>query len=249
MGGVSPSIQCAIIADFGKTLDFSAFIIYNFIILFYLKRRYNMKKARFIGVLMAAVMAAVPFTANTVKNFNIGFNSIEAIAFNGNLLEDDAYFPYGFRVDEANKQGIVIPSWFAHIYLTSSGQTIYSDSSYLTFDNGILTIEKHIGQKDLTRTRCYNTFYFNTGGDRLAFQLDGNLVAYDSKTGRPTAQTRTASMYQSTNQGYAYEYVLTPDGRLLIYRFYPGYSYGKNFTLKGKYQIIWDSSKDKMYRI
>ncbi len=210
-----------------------------------------MKKAKFIGVLMAAVMAAVPFTANTAKNFNIGFNSIEANAFNGNLMEDYSdYRPYGFRVDEANKQGIVIPSWSAHTFLSSFGQTWYSDYSFLKFDdNGILTIEKHIEQKDLTRTRYYNTFYFNTGGDRLAFQLDGNLVAYDSKTGRATAQTRTASMYQSTNQGYAYEYVLTPDGRLLIYRFNPGYSYGKNFTLKGKYQIIWDSSKDKMYRI
>ena len=208
-----------------------------------------MKKAKFIGVLMAAVMAAVPFTANTAKNFNIGFNSIEANAFNGNLLEDDSdYFPYGFRVDEANKQGIVIAS-YASFFLSSFGQTWYSDHSYLLFDNGILKIEKHIEQKDLTRTRYYNTFYFNTGGDRLAFQLDGNLVAYDSKTGRATAQTRTASMYKSTNQGYTYQYILTNDGRLLIYRYYPGSHWNNRGAFKGKYEIIWDSSKDKMYRI
>lgn len=200
-----------------------------------------MKKARFIGVLMAVVMAAVPFTG-TAKN--MGFKSVEAKAYNSYLTYDD--YHYGVRIDEPNQQGDVIISDF-RAHFTSFGSDGWSD---LTFNNGILTIKRYnrVLKYGTEAWKSYNTFYLNTGGDRLAFQLDGNLVAYDSKTGRPTAQTRTASMFQSTNQGYAYEYVLTPDGRLLIYRFYPGYStyYG---PIKGKYQIIWDSSKDKMYRI
>ena len=204
-----------------------------------------MKKAKFIGVLMAAVMAAVPFTANTAKNFNIGFNSIEANAWNRYLVYDED--KYGVLVDEANQQGVVHYQGY-YWYLYSWDQSC-DNWSTLKFNDGILTIEKNKWNNKTHSCSSYNTFYFNTGGDKLAFQLDGNLVAYDSKTGRPTAQTRTASMYQSTNQGYAYEYILTPDGRLLIYRFYPGYRYTYGGTIKGKYQIIWDSSKDKMYRI
>ena len=207
-----------------------------------------MKKARFIGALMAAVMAAVPFMG-TAKN--MGINSIEAKACNSYLTFGglDAY-RYGVRIDEPNKQGWVIHS-DVYTCLESYGQSDYCDFSTLRFYNGILTIQRYkkVLKYGPNAWQSYNTFYLNTGGDRLAFQLDGNLVAYDSKTGRPTAHTNTYNQNKATNQGYAYEYVLTDDGRLLIYRFYPGYNTSYYGPIKGKYEIIWDSSKDKMYRI
>lgn len=198
-----------------------------------------MRKARFIGILMAAVMAAVPFTG-TAKN--MGINSIEAKAYNSYLTFGDlGEYRYGVRIDEPNKQGCVIHS-DVYTYLENCGQSDYSDFSTLTFYNGILTIKRYkkVLKYGANAWKYYNTFYLNTGGDRLAFQLDGNLVVYDSKTGRPTAHTNTYNQNKSTNQGYSYDYVLTDDGRLLIYRYNPG---GRS------YRIIWDSSKDKMYRI
>ena len=217
-----------------------------------------MKKARFIGVLMAAVMAAVPFTANTAKNFNIGFNSIETNA-NGTLNEARRDINYGYHINEANNQGIILHdfTYGMDVCCLTNSSTNDSGGYCLHFKNGILSIRRSKkGRQNIknefggcTPGDYYNIFYFNTGGDELAFQLDGNLVAYDSKTGRPTAQTRTASMYKSTNQGYTYQYILTNDGRLLIYRYYPGSHWNNRGAFKGKYEIIWDSSKDKMYRI
>lgn len=208
-----------------------------------------MKKARFIGILMAAVIAAVPFTG-TAKN--MGINSIEAKAYNH--LIDARYEPYtthwtdlsadrflyGVHIDEPNNRGMAFYGEELRWKWISNGDYV------LLFDNGVLTIRKYItknninGRPSWVECPYYNVFYFNTGGDVLNFQLDGNLVVYDSKTGRPTAHTNTYNQNKSTNQGYSYDYVLTDDGRLLIYRYNPG---GRS------YRIIWDSSKDKMYRI
>ncbi|HOA00086.1 hypothetical protein [Ruminococcus sp.] len=210
-----------------------------------------MRKARFIGILMAAVMAAVPFTG-TAKN--IGINSIEANARNS-VLRDEAGFIYTCCVDEPNVRGITINGWNKWGSKYRSGDDLGNGNYHLSLWYGVLTIRKYINGKDANGVpqndyAYYNVFRFDTGGgDMICFQLDGNLVVYSGITGKPTAHTGTCSTYQSTNQGYAYEYALTNDGRLLIYRFYPGYYYDRTGALKGKYQIIWDSSKDKMYRI
>lgn len=211
-----------------------------------------MKKARFIGILMAAVMAAVPFTG-TAKN--MGINSIEAKAYNHVLRRGGMGDSYGFHIDQANNKGITKNSWIKNDSKII-GLCLRNDDYMCQFIDGILIIFKEIHRDSASGIQTYTlnhksqVYRFDTGGaDTLCFQLDGNLVAYDSKTGRPTAHTGTCSTYQSTNQGYAYEYVLTNDGRLLIYRYHPGYCYDWRGALKGKYQIIWDSSKDRMYRI
>ncbi|EWM53076.1 hypothetical protein [Ruminococcus flavefaciens] len=220
-----------------------------------------MKKARFIGVLMAAVMAIVPFAGNAKTSFNsINANAdywLEIPQGTGTWnvyhngygkivsYEPDYAWNYGAYINTGNNGGI---TWYdSDKRKNFSGYhyclSIYNSKEKAWYDfkfyNGRLTLEKDFkpkGAKDYTTITLWS---FNTGGDMIGFQKDGNMVAY-TRSGKPVAHTNTYNTHMTTDQGFKYEYSLTTDGRFRIIRIYPG---------SGKRETIWDSSKNTMYRI
>lgn len=218
-----------------------------------------MKKARFIGVLMAAVMAAVPFTGNAKTSFN----SLNANAdywlerpvlcywdVTHSFGTDVSYEAgerreYGAYVNTGDNGGITwydadrrknFPYYKPVLAVENSKENaIY----FFRFVNGKLTLTKYFkpkGAKDCTEITLWS---FNTGGDMIGFQKDGNMVAY-TRSGKPVAHTNTYNTHMTTDQGFKYEYSLTTDGRFRIIRIYPA---------NGHRETIWDSSRNTMYRI
>lgn len=218
-----------------------------------------MKKARFIGVLMAAVMAAVPFAGNAKTSFNsLNANADGKLSASGYLGDNRSYYKYsyGYALTDYDSKGYAVNSFKNKIYGYTSLKTYgygtvfqngNTNQAYkLTFSDGRLQIEKRINVSvnilEAGMSGVYVPIWsFNTGGETLAFQNDGNMVVYD-KNGNPTAHTCTYDTSKTTARGYQYRYILTSSGKFQIWRISPR-------NLGSREELIWDSSRNKMYRI
>ena len=204
-----------------------------------------MKKARFIGVLMAIVMAAVPFAGNAKTSFN-SLNANADYWINDYVEPECKIYHRGIVLDSFDSRGYTANQCGFNnpIFKTQYGIIggYNNQISYdLVFINGYIKIVrneyKDYAVKPYMERKVVWSFY--TGGFTLGFQIDGNLVAYDIK-GNPTAHTCTYNTNKTTKQGYKYQYVLTKNGTLQIWRFSSNSHNG---------EIIWDSSRNTMYRI
>lgn len=219
-----------------------------------------MKKARFIGVLVAAVMAAAPFTGNAKTSFNsLNANADGRLHASGYLGDNKSYYgqySYGYALTDYNSKGYAVNSFKNKMYGYSSLKswgygTVFQNGNTnqaykLTFCDGRLQIEKRVNVSVNVLEAGMSGVYvpiwsFNTGGETLAFQNDGNMVVYD-KNGKPTAHTCTYDTSKTTARGYQFRYLLTGDGRFQIWRISPR-------NLGAREELIWDSSRNKMYRI
>ena len=228
-----------------------------------------MKKARFIGVLMAAVMAAVPFAGNAKTSFNslkanadsfiskyeyinIKDGSIKLFSPSAHLRNFNNDYRlissvhYGYSLTDPNSKGVAFRSsldtgyYIDGQYIDGTRYIFNNDNYRLLFKDGYLQIIRRVYNKSTNKYTNTPTWSFYTGGSKLAFQVDGNMVTYSGDT--PTAHTCTYDTSKTTKQGYHYSYILTNDGRFQIWRI-PPHHIGK------KEELIWDSSKNKMYKI
>ena len=180
-----------------------------------------MKKARFIGILMAAVMAAAPVTGLTGN----------VLSFNDNVIvAEAAWYPSSILITGGNRVLWTSDSLYNFPQFQNGDYQLY-------FRSGRIVITKTI-QKQGKKTEII-TRMFETGGNMLALQEDGNLVTYTNNGKTPTAHSNTYDTTKMTKHGYNYKYSLTKEGNFIIQRINP----------TGNVYTIWDSSKDTMYRI
>ena len=168
-----------------------------------------MKKAKLIGTLLAAVIAAAPAAGLTGN----------VLSFNDNAIVAEA----------ANTPASVTIYGNGTEYRQSNNPVLKNGSYALYYRNNRIEVTQTVktGRSTQVRTRKYRS----VGGVKLSMQGDGNLVTYD-QSGRAVWHTNTW-MYNLSDPTVRFTYQLTSNGTLQIKRtFLTG-------QFAGKYDIIW----------
>ena len=198
-----------------------------------------MKKAKLIGALLAAVIAAAPATglAGNVLSFNDNAIVAEAKTLGYSLIMVDSgnyKRTELFSFDLSTKEKTIIMKNGDWSLVAEPSGKLYTYNSKTKKVGKWLNDFAYVGKK-------YPGTNDTIRNLRIAFQTDGNIVMYAvcGKTSRPLYHSHTYSQLTVDKGDCIYYYFFDADGTLRALRIYSG----------GKYDEVFNSKRNNFFRI